>query len=74
MAGNLNYMNGKDVIDSNLGLLGRRLFGQGNEMGRLRESVHYGQNYHIALGGREGSNKIERDVGPGSRRDRQWLK
>ncbi len=51
MAGNLNYMNAKDVIDSNLGLLGRRLFGQGNEMGRLRESVHYGQNYHIALEG-----------------------
>ncbi len=43
-------------------------------MGRLREPVHYGQNNRIALGGQEGSDKIERDVGPGTRRDRQRLK
>ncbi len=43
-------------------------------MSRLQEPVHYGQNDRIALGGREGSDKIERDVGPGSRRDRQRLK
>ncbi len=43
-------------------------------MGRLRKSVHHSQNDRIALVEQEGSNKIERNVGTGSRRDRQQLK
>ncbi len=48
--------------------------GKGMKWAAFEKPVHYGQNDRIALGGREGSDEIERDVGPGSRRDRQRLK
>jgi hypothetical protein len=67
-------MEAEDVVEEQFrSLPGRGEFSKGDEMGQVTKSIYEGKDDGVALGCRQTSHKVQRDMRPGSMGDGQGV-